>query len=295
MAAEAKHQDHLITNLLGEKCKIKMCHGKSDEIESFLGFRTSSEIVTGSRSNDLATRLTRCCGSRICGNCEQPRSERRRAAKPHDKSLPPEDRTGSSCWKSQLGALCGAEETNSDSTVLGIHRLSPSTLLCVHSHFFWWMFNQDKNIPSSDSGFLRETAALPLFCCYLCLWAAVGAVWNVKRDSSCAPGDSSRVKYLSNGVYNKRTQELSGTGCGLHLYPVKLLVQRYQSYLFAVGEINVGDRVKISHSSLDVNENNSTESSELSLLWSVITAKYVLKGVHFFVTTVRKTQFKMAA
>lgn len=53
-----------------------------------------------------------------------------------DKSLPPEDRTGSSCWKSQLGALCGAGETNSDSTVLGIHRLSPSTLLCVHSHFF---------------------------------------------------------------------------------------------------------------------------------------------------------------
>lgn len=231
MAAEAKHQDHLITNLLGEKCKIKMCHGKSDEIESFLGFRTSSEIVTGSRSNDLATRLTRCCGSRICGNCEQPRSERRRAAKPHDKSLPPEDRTGSSCWKSQLGALCGAEETNSDSTVLGIHRLSPSTLLCSFS-FFWWTFNQDKNIPSSDSGFPRETAALPLFCCYLCLWAAVGAVWNVKRDSSCAPGDSSRVKYLSNGVYNKRTQELSGTGCGLHLYPVKLLAQRYQSYLF---------------------------------------------------------------
>lgn len=149
-----------------------------------------------------------------------------------DKSLPPEDRTGSSCWKSQLGALCGAGETNSDSTVLGIHRLSPSTLLCVHSHFFWWTFNQDKNIPSSDSGFLRETAALPLFCCYLCLWAAVGAVWNVKRDSSCAPGDSSRVKYLSNSVYDKRTQELSGTGCGLHLYPVKLLAQRYQSYLF---------------------------------------------------------------
>lgn len=212
MAAEAKHQDHLITNLLGEKCKIKMCHGKTDEIESFLGFRTSSEIVTGSRSNDLATRLTRCCGSRICGNCEQPRSERRRAAKPHDKSLPPEDRTGSSCWKSQLAALCGAEETNSDSTVLGIHRLSPSTLLCVHSHFFWWMFNQDKNIPSSDSGFLRETAALPLFCCYLCLWAAVGAVWNVKRDSSCAPGDSSRVKNTFPTVFTtsepKSSQEL---------------------------------------------------------------------------------------
>lgn len=131
MAAEAKHQDHLITNLLGAKCKIKMCHGKSDEIESFLGFRTSSEIVTGSRSNDLATHLTRCGGSRICGNCDQPRSERRRAAKPHDKSLPPEDRTGSSCWKSQLAVLCGAY-----STVLGIHRLSPSTLLCFHSHFF---------------------------------------------------------------------------------------------------------------------------------------------------------------
>lgn len=291
MAAEAKHQDHLITNLLGEKCKIKMCHGKSDEIESFLGFRTSSEIVTGSRSNDLATRLTRCCGSRICGNCEQPRSERRRAAKPHDKSLPPEDRTGSSCWKSQLAVLCGAY-----STVLGIHRLSPSTLLCFHSHFFGECSTRTKNIPSSDSGFLRETAALPLLCCYLCLWAAVGAVWNVKRDSSCAPGDSSRVKNTFPTVFTtsepKSSQEL---GVGYIFILLNFWRRDTSRTFFSVGEIHVGDRVKISHSSLDVNENNSTESSELSLLWSVITAKYVLKGVHFFVTTVRKTQFKMAA
>lgn len=184
---EAKHQDHLITNLLGEKCKTKMCHGKSDEIESFLRFETSSEIVASSRSNDLTTCSTRCCGalrassgSRICGNCEQPRSERRRPAKPHDKSLPPEDPTGSSCWKSQLAVLCGAEETNSYLTVLGIHRLSPSYLLCVHFVISFFSdlkcSTRTKNIPSSDSCFLQETAALPTFLLLLllCLWAACG-------------------------------------------------------------------------------------------------------------------------
>lgn len=94
-----------------------MCHGKTDEIESL---KTSGEIRHQQSQQQPLNMLTQCCGplrapsgSCICGNCEQPRSERRRRAKPHDKSLPPEDPTGSSCWKSQLAVLSGAEETHS--------------------------------------------------------------------------------------------------------------------------------------------------------------------------------------
>lgn len=144
-------------------------------------------------------------GSCIRGDCEPSQSERQQLAKPHDKSLPSEERAGSksSCWESQLAVQHGAQQTRS--YLYCAYHGSPCILIqiTIKSAFFslWWhcwfcilsfnMFNQDKNISSLDFLFYiwypcGRAAVLSSTCCFLCSccshissWAAVRAVWNV--------------------------------------------------------------------------------------------------------------------